>query len=54
MSMVWKEPPQGYVKFNVDGSTIGKPGPAGIRGILRDHQGVCVRQEVGGLKKSLI
>ncbi|XVF86739.1 hypothetical protein PTKIN_Ptkin18bG0066500 [Pterospermum kingtungense] len=27
------------MKFNVDGSTLGKPGPAGIGGVLRDHEG---------------
>ncbi|XVF78779.1 hypothetical protein PTKIN_Ptkin14bG0163800 [Pterospermum kingtungense] len=29
----------GEVKFNVDGASIGKPGPAGIGWILRDHLG---------------
>ena len=32
----WSKPPTGFLKFNVDGSTIGKPGPAGIDGVLRD------------------
>ncbi|XVE62164.1 hypothetical protein DITRI_Ditri06bG0096500 [Diplodiscus trichospermus] len=27
----------GMPKFNVDGASLGKPGRAGIRGILRDH-----------------
>ena len=26
----------GVLKFNVDGSAVGKPGPAGIGGVLRD------------------
>ncbi|XVF58965.1 hypothetical protein PTKIN_Ptkin07bG0108800 [Pterospermum kingtungense] len=26
-------------EFNVDGSAMGKPGPAGIEGLLRDHEG---------------
>ncbi|XVF69732.1 hypothetical protein PTKIN_Ptkin11bG0105400 [Pterospermum kingtungense] len=30
---------EGMVKFNVDGSSLGKPGPTDIRGILRDHLG---------------
>ncbi|XVE56796.1 hypothetical protein DITRI_Ditri04bG0039600 [Diplodiscus trichospermus] len=29
----------GEVKFNVDGASLGKPGQAGIGGVLRDHQG---------------
>ncbi|KAK2637917.1 hypothetical protein Ddye_025712 [Dipteronia dyeriana] len=32
----WIPPTGDYLKFNVDGSVIGKPGPAGIRGVLRD------------------
>ncbi|XVE60389.1 hypothetical protein DITRI_Ditri05aG0124900 [Diplodiscus trichospermus] len=35
----WSAPPVEAVKFNVDGSSVGKPGPAGIGGILRDHAG---------------
>ncbi|XVE48614.1 hypothetical protein DITRI_Ditri01bG0015500 [Diplodiscus trichospermus] len=33
----WSKPPEGYMKFNVDGSAFRKSGPAGIVGILRDH-----------------
>ncbi|XVE90483.1 hypothetical protein DITRI_Ditri20bG0081400 [Diplodiscus trichospermus] len=33
-------PPQGAVNFNVDGASKGKPGPARIGGILRDHMGI--------------
>ncbi|XVF83888.1 hypothetical protein PTKIN_Ptkin16aG0529800 [Pterospermum kingtungense] len=36
---IWAEPLVGIVKFNVDGSTIGKPGPAGIGRVLRNHSG---------------
>ncbi|XVE48894.1 hypothetical protein DITRI_Ditri01bG0038300 [Diplodiscus trichospermus] len=36
----WIPPPQKAVKFNVDGASKGKPGSAGIGGILRDHMGV--------------
>ncbi|XVF79235.1 hypothetical protein PTKIN_Ptkin14bG0204400 [Pterospermum kingtungense] len=35
----WSCPPLGYVKFNVDGASLGKPGQEGIGGILCDHQG---------------
>ncbi|XVE67036.1 hypothetical protein DITRI_Ditri08aG0128000 [Diplodiscus trichospermus] len=36
----WSKPVSGEMKFNVDGASIGKPGPAGIGGVLRDHMGV--------------
>ncbi|XVF04122.1 hypothetical protein REPUB_Repub05bG0054800 [Reevesia pubescens] len=36
----WSPPFKGFVKFNVDGSTIGKPGLAGIGGVLCDEFGV--------------
>ncbi|XVF57102.1 hypothetical protein PTKIN_Ptkin06aG0176700 [Pterospermum kingtungense] len=38
--LCWSKPEVGWVKFNVDGSSLGKPGLLGIRGILRDHEGV--------------
>ncbi|XVE62525.1 hypothetical protein DITRI_Ditri06bG0124600 [Diplodiscus trichospermus] len=31
------QPPMGMLKFNVDGASLGKPGPVGIGAILRDH-----------------
>lgn len=33
----WSPPPNGYFKFNVDGASRGKPGPARIGGVLRDE-----------------
>ncbi|XVE56525.1 hypothetical protein DITRI_Ditri04bG0017700 [Diplodiscus trichospermus] len=36
----WIGPDVGTLKFNVDVSAVGNPGPAGIGGILRDHLGV--------------
>ncbi|OMO53991.1 reverse transcriptase [Corchorus capsularis] len=38
-SSMWSKPLKGCLKFNVDGSAYGKPGPAGIGGILRDEAG---------------
>ncbi|XVE82081.1 hypothetical protein DITRI_Ditri15bG0118000 [Diplodiscus trichospermus] len=35
----WVQPPSGVMKFNVDGSMVGKPGPAGIGGVLKDDKG---------------
>ncbi|XVF26807.1 hypothetical protein REPUB_Repub14bG0050700 [Reevesia pubescens] len=37
--VLWLAPSLGSLKFNVDGSSLGKPGPAGIGGILRDDKG---------------
>ncbi|EOY15823.1 Uncharacterized protein TCM_034780 [Theobroma cacao] len=34
----WMRPPTGSFKLNVDGSALGKPGPTGIRGAIRDHE----------------
>ncbi|KAK9266420.1 hypothetical protein L1049_012440 [Liquidambar formosana] len=36
---LWKSPPSTTLKFNVDGSAKGKPGPGGIGGVLRDDSG---------------
>ncbi|GMJ14509.1 hypothetical protein like AT5G65005 [Hibiscus trionum] len=34
--LVWQPPVAGTLKFNVDGSARGKPGPAGVREVMRD------------------
>ncbi|KAK3206373.1 hypothetical protein Dsin_020419 [Dipteronia sinensis] len=33
---LWSPPAEGLLFFNVDGSAVGTPGPAGIGGVLRD------------------
>ena len=33
----WNSPPSGFMKFNVDGSSVGKSRPASIGGVLRDN-----------------
>lgn len=38
----WYPPPHGVLKLNVDGATRGKPGPAGIGGVLRNSSGVVL------------
>lgn len=38
----WSPPPPNVLKWNVDGSSKGKPGEAGIGGVLRDGQGVVI------------
>ncbi|KAK3223312.1 hypothetical protein Dsin_010337 [Dipteronia sinensis] len=35
-------PTVGVLKFNVDGSSRGNPGPAGIGGVLRKHDGAML------------
>ncbi|KAL4347296.1 hypothetical protein GQ457_17G024020 [Hibiscus cannabinus] len=37
--IIEEPPPCGVLKFNVDGSTRGKPGPASCGGVLRDDHG---------------
>lgn len=39
-NIAWSPPPPNKVKWNVDGSSRGKPGPTSIGGILRDDHGV--------------
>ncbi|XVF39216.1 hypothetical protein PTKIN_Ptkin01aG0017700 [Pterospermum kingtungense] len=45
----WVCPPAGHVKFNVDGASIGKPGSAGIGGVLCNHAG----EELARFSKSV-
>lgn len=40
--VAWVKPPLGSFKFNVDGAVVGKPGPAGIRGVLHNDRGRMV------------
>ncbi|MCI11085.1 ribonuclease H protein [Trifolium medium] len=35
----WHPPPEGFIKMNVDESSIGNPGNAGFRGLLRNDRG---------------
>ena len=39
---VWLPPGNGLIKFNVDGSAKGQPGPAGIGGVLRNSGGMMI------------
>ncbi|XVF39326.1 hypothetical protein PTKIN_Ptkin01aG0025500 [Pterospermum kingtungense] len=46
----WDPPPLGYFKFNVDGATLGQPGPTGVGGVLRDHDEsvkMCFSKSIG-------
>jgi len=40
---LWNPPDDQTLKWNVDGYSKGKPGPAGIGGVLRDHLGIVKR-----------
>lgn len=52
---MWSPPPCGVLKFNMDGAARGKPGPAGIGGVLRNHLGsisVVFSEFVGSLESN--
>ena len=38
----WAHPPPGFVKLNIDGSSLGNPGVAGFGGLIRAEGGVWV------------
>lgn len=52
----WAPPRIGVLKFNVDGAALGKPGLAGIGGVLRNHEGrVLIRfSKAVGIEESNI
>jgi len=35
----WHPPPQGFLKYNIDGASKDNPGIAGCGGVLRDENG---------------
>eukprot|EP00268_Persea_americana_P021089 TRINITY_DN21101_c0_g1_i1.p1 TRINITY_DN21101_c0_g1~~TRINITY_DN21101_c0_g1_i1.p1 ORF type:complete len:199 (+),score=31.91 TRINITY_DN21101_c0_g1_i1:157-753(+) len=53
-STFWSPPSMGMLKFNVDGAARGKPGPAGIGGVLCDDKGVilCLFSKSVGVRDS--
>jgi ribonuclease HI len=40
--VMWSPPMTNRFKWNVDGSSIRKPGPSGIGGVLRNHHGILL------------
>lgn len=53
----WAAPPLGSCKFNVDGAARGKPGPAGIGGVLHDDRGnmlAAFSESVGSMESNEI
>ena len=40
--VVWSPPMTNCFKWNVDGSSLGKPGPSGIGGVLQNHHGILL------------
>jgi len=40
--VMWSPPMTNRFKWNVDGFSIGKPGPSGIGGVLRNHHGILL------------
>nr|XP_027060692.1 uncharacterized protein LOC113687227 [Coffea arabica] len=41
--ILWESPPEGFVKLNVDGSSLGNPGSSGAGGVFRDSGGNVLR-----------
>ena len=39
---MWSPLMTNYFKWNVDGSSLGKPDPLGIGGVLRNHNGILL------------
>ena len=37
--VAWSRPPIGYVKLNIDGSSLGNPGHSGVGAVFRDSSG---------------
>ncbi|KAJ6959809.1 hypothetical protein NC653_038004 [Populus alba x Populus x berolinensis] len=52
----WQRPIQGFIKLNMDGSSIGTPGSIGFGGLLRDWKGNWVLRFSGfaGYSPSLL
>ncbi|XP_077241786.1 uncharacterized protein LOC143882203 [Tasmannia lanceolata] len=48
----WEAPPEGYLKINFDGSSLGNPGPAGIGGLARNSAGVVSWAFAGPIGRS--
>ncbi|KAG9452986.1 hypothetical protein H6P81_005890 [Aristolochia fimbriata] len=48
VAAVWLPPPEGKLKVNVDGSSMGNPGPAGF-GVFRDSEGNILMSYSGSL-----
>jgi len=40
--VMWSPPMTNRFKWNVDGSSIGKPGPSRISGVLQNHHGILL------------
>jgi hypothetical protein len=40
--VMWSPPMANSFKWNVDGSSLGKPGPLGIGGVLRNYNGILL------------
>ncbi|XP_042483247.1 uncharacterized protein LOC122063611 [Macadamia integrifolia] len=42
LEIFWCKPPSGWTKLNVDGSSMGNPGRAGIGGVIRNDLGAMI------------
>jgi len=48
----WHPPPEGFLKYNIDGASKGNPGEAGFGGVLRDETGRIITLFHGCLGKA--
>jgi len=51
-SIIWRPPPYGFLKVNIDGTSKGNPGLVGFRGAIRDEQGQVKKIFHGHLGKA--
>ncbi|KAK1309350.1 hypothetical protein QJS10_CPA09g02087 [Acorus calamus] len=38
IEVIWLKPDPPWIKLNIDGASLGNPGPSGAGGVFRDHQ----------------
>ncbi|XP_043714767.1 uncharacterized protein LOC122663131 [Telopea speciosissima] len=43
LEVKWKHPPPGWLKLNIDGSSLGNPGSSGLGGTFRNHNGTPIK-----------
>jgi ribonuclease HI len=49
IEVLWSLPLHGWLKCNIDGTSLGNPGPAACGGVFRNHRG----EFLGGFEKNL-
>lgn len=44
LNVKWESPEEGWSKINFDGASTGNPGQSSIGCIVRDAQGICIKE----------